>query len=226
VVYLCNHRSWADFFCDQVITGGASYLARLMVWIGTPVSSLYAWMSHSTWFFNRKRGIDRAAFAKFMDTEWARRSSFGMIAYPEGTRNQDKDPLPLKTGVLQFAFEYKRPVQCVITAGKENVVNEKRMSARRDQTLITECSVVLDPAKFDSQEKFVAEVRKVFAETWKSAYTTRPEDAVVYEPPLEVPAPGFASACEPAKLKTLRIGAALVACVALAYPQVARRFYD
>lgn len=66
VIYLCNHRSWADFFCDQVICAGASYLSRLLVWVGTPVSSLYGWMAHSTWYFNRKRGIDRQAFAKFM----------------------------------------------------------------------------------------------------------------------------------------------------------------
>jgi len=80
VIYLCNHRSWADFFCDQVITGGASYLSRYMVILATPVSSLYAFMSHSTWFFNRKRGIDRAAFAKFMDDEWNKRPQYGMIA--------------------------------------------------------------------------------------------------------------------------------------------------
>ena len=80
VIYLCNHRSWADFFCDQVITGGASYLSRYMVIVGTPVSSLYAFMSHSTWYFNRKRGIDRAALARFMDDEWNKRPHYGMIA--------------------------------------------------------------------------------------------------------------------------------------------------
>ena len=224
MVYLCNHRSWADFFIDQVVTGGSSYLARLMVWIGTPVSSLYAWLSHSTWFFNRKRGIDRAAFAKFMDTEWARRPTFGMIAYPEGTRNQDKDPLPLKTGVLQFAFEYKRPVQCVITAGKESVCNEKKLTARLGQTVVTECSAVIDPTTFDTQDKFVAEVRKAFAETWKLAYGAKSEDCVAYEPPMDVPHPTFQSACEPAKVKTMRIATVIIALVAAALPFYRRRF--
>jgi 1-acyl-sn-glycerol-3-phosphate acyltransferase len=86
VIYLCNHRSWADFFMDQAICGGASYLARYMVVIGTPVSSLFAWMSSSTWFFNRKRGLDRQAFFRFMEASWDKRPDFGMIAYPEGTR--------------------------------------------------------------------------------------------------------------------------------------------
>lgn len=90
-----------------------------MVWIGTPVSSLYAWMTNSTWFFNRKRGLDRAAFSTFMETSWGKRGEFGMIAYPEGTRNQAMEPLPLKTGVLHFAYEYKHPVQVVITTKKE-----------------------------------------------------------------------------------------------------------
>ena len=198
-------------------------MARMMVWVGTPVSSLYAWLSHSTWFFNRKRGIDRAAFAKFMDTEWARRPNFGMIAYPEGTRNQDNDPLPLKTGVLQFAFEFKRPIQCVITTGKENVVNEKRFTAKLNQTVVTECSKVIDPSEFDSQEKFVAEVRKAFVDTWKLAYSAKPEECIPYEPPMDVPHPTFQSACEPSKVKAMRVAALVVALIAAGLPFWRRR---
>jgi len=186
-----------------------------MVWVGTPVSSLYAWMSHSTWFFNRKRGIDRAAFAKFMEDEWVKRKTFGMIAYPEGTRSQASEPLPLKTGVLQFAYEYKHPVQCVITAGKETVCNEKRLSMKRNQTVITACSEVVDPAKFENMDAFVAKVREVFAETFKSAYATKVEDAVPYNPPLGAETPSFQPACEPYKIRGLRLATILLGLVAL-----------
>ena len=200
---------------DQAICGGASYLARLMVWVGTPVSSLYAWMSHSTWFFKRQRGIDRAAFAKFMEDEWVKRQTFGMIAYPEGTRNQAAEPLALKTGVLQFAYEYKHPVQCVITAGKEAVCNEKKLSMIRNQTLITSCSEAIDPVKFDTMEAFVTKVRESFAETWKAAYTTKEEDAVPYNPPMGSPPPTFQSACEPYKIRSLRIASLVLLLVAI-----------
>jgi len=215
VIYLCNHRSWADFFVDQAICGGASYLSRMMVWVGTPLSSLYAWMAHSTWFFNRHRGIDRVAFSKFMEDQWSKRQTFGMIAYPEGTRNQTQSPLTLKTGVLQFAYEYKHVVQCVITRGKEEVCNEKKLTIRKNQSLITSCSEPIDPTKFETFEAFVASVRKIFTDTWNDAYSTKEEDAAAYEPPMGLEAPTFQVACEPHKVRTLRIASVLVVFLAL-----------
>ena len=176
-----------------------------MVWVGTPVSSLYAWMAHSTWYFNRKRGIDRNVFAKFMEDEWKKRPTYGMIAYPEGTRNQLNDPLTLKTGVLQFAFEYKHPVQCVITTGKEVVCNEKTLSMNRHQALITCCSELIDPEKFESMDAFVAKVRATFIETWKVAYSASPEESTLYNPPMGSPQPVFEDACEPYKVRVLRL---------------------
>jgi 1-acyl-sn-glycerol-3-phosphate acyltransferase len=203
VLYLCNHRSWADFFCDQVITGGAAYLSRLMVWVGTPVSSLYAWMAHSTWFFNRKRGIDRVAFAKFMDDEWNKRPKYGMIAYAEGSRNSGKDPLPLKTGVLQYAYEYKHAVQCVISSGKEDVCNEKSLTMQRNQKVVTCCSQVIDPKTFPTMEAFVAHVRQQFIETWAKAFDGYAE-VDPYLPPMGLLQPEFDDACEPSKVTFLR----------------------
>jgi hypothetical protein len=150
-----------------------------------------------------------------MEDEWTKRQTFGMIAYPEGTRNQAQEPLPLKTGVLQFAFEYKHPVQCVITAGKEVVCNEKRMTMSRNQGLITSCSELIDPTKFENQEAFVAKVRESFAETWKSAYTTKEEDAIAYNPPMGAEPPTFQTACEPYKIRTLRVASVLILLIAL-----------
>jgi 1-acyl-sn-glycerol-3-phosphate acyltransferase len=204
IIYLCNHRSWADFFCDQVITGGAAFLARMMVWVGTPVSSLYAWMSHSTWFFNRKRGIDRVAFAKFMDDEWKKRPAYGMIAYPEGHRNSGKDSLPLKTGVLQYAYEYKHAVQCVISSGKEKVCNEKNLTMERNQRVVTCCSEVIHPKSFATFEEFVAHVRQQFIDTWAKAFDPNSE-VEEYVPPMAGHHPEFENASVPGKVTLLRV---------------------
>ncbi|KAH9256327.1 hypothetical protein BASA81_005548 [Batrachochytrium salamandrivorans] len=211
VVFLCNHRSWADFFVDQVTCGGASYLARYMVWLGTPVSSLYGWMTHSTWFFNRKRGLDRAQFSQFMESNWATRSGFGMIAYPEGTRNQNPEPLPLKTGVLHFAYEYKHPVQVVITTNKETAYNEKKFHYIHGTAVVTCFSKVLDPHEFATQKEFVDKCRDTFIETWALAHSDEAE-AVEYEPPMGREAPGYAPPSEPFKTNLLRL-AVFVLCV-------------
>jgi len=45
---LANHRSWADFVIDSVLTNGGSYLARWAVVLGIPMSCLYGWLSGTT----------------------------------------------------------------------------------------------------------------------------------------------------------------------------------
>jgi len=135
---------------------------------------------------------------------------------PEGTRNQRPEPVPLKTGVLQYAYDYKRVVQCVITTNKELVCNEKSLTLSRNRTVVTCCSDVIDPSQFATFDDFVKEVREVYARTWKDAYGTDSEDADAYEPPMGRPAPAFEDACEPAKLNLVRLLAVLLAVVVVA----------
>jgi len=124
--------------------------------------------------------------------------------------------VPLKTGVLQYAYDYKRVVQCVITTNKEGVCNEKTLSLSRGQAVVTCCSDVIDPAAFATFDDFVKEVRDVYARTWKQAYETDPDDAAAYEPPMGNPAPRFEDACEPAKLNLVRLLAVILAVVIVA----------
>ncbi len=97
-LFLCNHRSWADFFIDQFISGGATYLSRYMVIFACPFSSLYAWMVHSVTYFHRKKGVNRSTLGAMIVKQWETKRDNGLIVYPEGTRNQLLKPLKLKTG--------------------------------------------------------------------------------------------------------------------------------
>lgn len=45
IIYFCNHRSWADFFLDSALVGGASYLARYAVIVAVPMPSLIGFLS-------------------------------------------------------------------------------------------------------------------------------------------------------------------------------------
>lgn len=65
-----------------------------------------------------------------------------------GHRNIKPDALPLKRGMLHYAYSRKMPVQVVITAGKENVLSEKAMSTGFGQVLVTGFSDVIDPNNF------------------------------------------------------------------------------
>jgi len=148
---LANHRSWADFVIDSVLTNGGSYLARWAVVLGIPMSCLYGWLSGtetgrdnacvappqrpnyaqsvfalscsvgSVIFFRRRRGLDRGAFRDFLKRNWDHRPHKPLIVYPEGSRNLTDASLKLKTGALQAAYELGVPIQVVITANKEQV---------------------------------------------------------------------------------------------------------
>lgn len=224
-MYLCNHRSWGDFFIDQALCNGGAYLSRLLVIPACPMSSLYAFLAHSTWFFNRKSGIDRDALGKYIQTQWLSRASKGVVVYPEGTRNLTMEPLKLKTGVLKMAFDYKRTVQVVITTNKEVMAAAKNMSFQRGVRCVSSISPELNPDDFDTFEDFVAAVRKQFVESWHDAYGCVDEQAhgeaacepaknvaTAYVPPLGLDPPGFESAPHPKKLWQVRF---IIAAVAL-----------
>ena len=42
----------------------------------------------------------------------------GIVVYPEGHRFKGEGSLPLKTGVLEVAYNLKVPCQCVLATGK------------------------------------------------------------------------------------------------------------
>lgn len=213
IIHLCNHRSWADFFVDQAICGGDAYLSRMMVWVGTPVSALWGWLSHSTWFFYRRSGIDRQSFGEYLERQWVQRQDFGLIAYPEGTRNQRSQPLRLKSGVLQYAYDFQHPVQVVITCGKDQVINEKKLLFRTGRFCVTALSETLDPRDFGSMEEFVEAVRGLFSATWKQAYEAKVEDCVLVTLPLTPMKPTYT----PVPIRSRLLKARLVCALLLMY---------
>jgi len=198
---------------DQVICGGGAFLSRYLVILGCPVSSLYAWIANSTWFFNRKKGLNRDALASYLETCWLTRPGKGLIVFPEGTRNQKKEPLRLKTGVLKMAYDYKRPVQSVVTTGKELVANEKTLHCERGVVCVSSISPAIKPQDYDTFESFVAAVRKQFEDTWADAYAQEPEAAIEYIPPLGLPTPAYESLKHPLRVWSVR----LIVMLILAY---------
>lgn len=56
--------------------------------------------------------------------------------YPEGHRSTLGESLPLKRGMLYYAFSRKLPVQIVIGANKEAIISEKHHTARFNQTAV------------------------------------------------------------------------------------------
>lgn len=222
IMILSNHRSWTDFFIDQVLTGGGSYLSRYMVALGVPIAATYAWLTGSTWFFNRRRGISRDWLTDFFRHNWKHvRPGAHAVIYPEGHRNLKKEPLKLKTGCLQAAYDLGTPVQVVITTNKERVVNEKTFRVSKGVRCVVHVSDVLvpDKARFKSHAEWFDAVGALWDKTWAAAYgatddETRPLDTL---PLPGAPVPRR-ERCVPDRLLKLRlIALAVVSLVVLRF---------
>ena len=66
----------------------------------------------------KRNGDIKSIYAK-MDSFISKSYYHGMIVYPEGTRNLTDKPLPLKKGIIYYAYERNHPVQVIITKNKE-----------------------------------------------------------------------------------------------------------
>ncbi len=68
-----------------------------------------------------------------------------LLYYGAGHRSCRAESLPLRRGMMHYAYGRQVPIQVVITANKEAVISEKHMSAHFGQTLLVGYSEVIDP---------------------------------------------------------------------------------
>jgi|TARA_B110000208_G_C11512714_1_gene337632 hypothetical protein len=59
MIVLCNHRSWADFMVDSALTGGGTYLSRMLVAVGVPGPAFFGWVTGAVAFFERGKKVEK-----------------------------------------------------------------------------------------------------------------------------------------------------------------------
>jgi len=166
VIYCCNHRSWADNGIDGELTG-APYTSRWLVAAAFPFTAIIALMDDGIAFFKRGKTTPAEFNEKCGVLLQGRTSS--MLGYPEGTRHTEDAPTrPLKTGMLRMAFKMGVCIQLVITAGKGEILQEKRLRFRYGCAVTTFCSPVFDP-KTMSEDEFLKAVQGAWAPTYEAA---------------------------------------------------------
>lgn len=74
-------------------------------------------------------------FNKWIDQEWEKSPQTALGIYPEGHRSTDGKSLPLKRGMLHYAYDRKIPVQVVIGGNKEAILSEKKFLVGFGQTV-------------------------------------------------------------------------------------------
>lgn len=175
VVFLSNHRSFADFIVDSALLGGTCFLARRMVALGIPCCTLWGWARGWLWLFKRggkhKEGTT-SWMTKFFKESRAKYARKGVVVYPEGTRNAKPEGMPLKPGGLVAIYNLGWPVQVVITTNKENMMSEKTFELGFNFTLTTSVSETLSTKEYKTADDFIEAVNKAWVKTWKEAYGT------------------------------------------------------
>lgn len=173
VIFLCNHRSWGDFWVDSALLGGTAFVARKEVGLALPCTGVWAMVHGWIWFINR--GAKHAEgtikwMGNFYQTSHTRFPGKGVGIYPEGTRTLEPKGLPLKPGGLASAYSIGWPVQLVISTNKEKVMQERTFSLGFGVQVTTCVSPPLWPKDYASTDDFIDAVRKTWSETWEDAY--------------------------------------------------------
>ncbi|KAJ9516830.1 hypothetical protein QJQ45_027249 [Haematococcus lacustris] len=166
-VYLCNHRSWADFFLDTLLTeGSAALMSRWLVYYVFPIFMTSCMVLRGVILFKRGSIADKQVTLTAATTNSLHR---------RGHRSIKPKSLPLKRGMLHYAHSRQLPVQLIISRGKENVLSEKQRGVHWGVTVVTAYSEVLATSG-KGFEEFATEVQVCWDKLWDEVYAARASD--------------------------------------------------
>lgn len=188
-MYLGNHRSWADFFVDAYLTEGrGQMMSRMAVGVVFPMFMLPVTMVRGCICFRRDRVKDKEKFNSWIDACVEASPAPGICMFPEGHRSRLPHSLPLKRGMLNYAYSRKMPVQIVMSAHKELALDEKSYHVRFGSTCVTGYGPLMRTADYASFDEFYAALQAQWQALWVEVFSADPAAL----PELDIRAPaGF-----------------------------------
>ena len=138
--------------------------------------------------FKRGKITDVDAFNRWVDQQFAASPQSAIAVYPEGHRSTHGESLPLKRGMVKYAYSRNHPVQIIIGGNKEAILSEKHRVARFRQTVAVGFSEVLWPKDYPDFESFMAKVQSTWDAEWNEVFSADVEGLPVLP---EVPEPQF-----------------------------------
>lgn len=176
IIYLANHRTFSDFTIDSVVVyNNASFISRYLIAIAIPGSNILKLMSKYLEYFIRRQGkTDIIAFEKMLKR--IQDSNRNIIIYPEGTRRHGYDyACDLKKGSIYYSYKTNSPIQFVITHGKDDIFNEKKMIAVKNLNAFVYYSKVYDQdyEKYESMEAWYQYINSEWKTFFNMIYTTK-----------------------------------------------------
>jgi 1-acyl-sn-glycerol-3-phosphate acyltransferase len=175
VVFLSNHRSFADFIVDSAFLGSTCFVARRMICAGVPCCAM--WGIARGWLWTFQRGVKHKEgtsnwFLKFLMDKRKVYSRKGVVIYPEGTRTHLPRGAPLKPGGLVAIHNLGWPVQIIITTNKELIMNESTFDLGMDVECVTSISETIHSKNYATADEFIEVVSKAWTLAWEDACGT------------------------------------------------------
>ena len=172
-IYLFNHVSWTDFFMDAyIIHGSGCYFSRVSVFFAVPFTSIYGLLNNMIFFFNRRhknvKDVMKMGFKTMID-----KNKKKVIFYPEGTRNDTKNIIPLKKGGLNIIYDMGYSVQIINVKNKDKVFNEKNFQFNENVVCDIVTSEIIHSCHYSTFDDFYEDV---FAK-WEKCFHRTSENA-------------------------------------------------
>ena len=171
IIYFANHRTFADFGIDSVVVyNTGTYMSRYLIALVIPGGNVLQFISKHLEYFNRQQGkTDIANFENILKR--IQDTDRNIIIYPEGTRRHGCDyACDLKKGSIYYSYKNNSPIQFVITYGKDNIFNERKMIGIPNLNLFVHYSKVYDQdyEKYKSMEEWYQYINS----EWKTFFNT------------------------------------------------------
>ena len=137
-IIMGSHRNMMDaMIYDRLVSSRAAILGRMFVAYAFPHYWIWSKFNHAIWFFNRGgRGDNLEPFFKWIDFKFTQTESMRNSLYVavEGHRNRKSTPLPLKKGMVKYAWSRKTLAQPLIYFGHELAMDEDTLACTPGQT--------------------------------------------------------------------------------------------
>ncbi len=171
IIYFTNHRTYADFSIDSIVVYNNGVLvSRYLIALAIPGGNILKFISNHLEYFNRKQGkTDINKFEKML--KYIQDTDRNIIIYPEGTRRTGHDyACDLKKGSIYYSYKNNSPIQFIVTYGKDNIYNEKKMMAMQNVNTFVYYSKVYDQDydKYKSMEEWYQYINS----EWKTFFNT------------------------------------------------------
>ena len=184
IIYFSNHRSWADFFIDNIVTEYCSkFVGRIEVAYILPLYVYitgYLLLDVMIFFKRGKTSIND--FEKLIKhNQLNNNSGNDILVYPEGTRRSGLDyACDLKKGLIYYAYKENCPIQFIISKNKENFLNEKRLTAEKNVNVFVHYSGIYYPdfTKYTSMQEFYDFINAEWKTTFDTVYSTDHESKI------------------------------------------------